>query len=91
MDKKYFLTYAKTRRITFFIQTFLIFCGLLAYIILDVLKDSGLHYIEIIFSAVGCCLICGIDFHWSNVVFFHATHPNLWKRPIKWLNSDSEP
>jgi hypothetical protein len=41
-------------------------------------------------GAFAACIVCGVDWHWTSVVRFQASHPTQNKQPIEWLVSDSD-
>ena len=90
-DEKLFQMYAKTRRATFFLNCVLLLGGVFAFIVLDIFKYGGTHYLYMLAALIGVLLYLGPDYHFTNCVVFYMKHPPKRKEPIEWLFSDSEP
>lgn len=89
LNHKAFNQYAKVRRITFWVQTILSFLGIFAFVIYDVLLQSGTNFMMIVVLLAVAIVVCLIDYHWSHVITFLMRHPDT--KPIDFLGDDDEP
>jgi len=65
-----FNNYAKLRRATFFMNLVLLLGGLFAFIVVDILKFGGAHYLLILAALIAVLIYLGVDYHWTNCVVF---------------------
>lgn len=90
-NDKMFPTYAKLRRFTFYFNVVLMIGGVFSFVVIDILKFGGVHYLYILAMLIACLCYLGTDYHWTNCVLFYWKHPPNRKEDINWLFSDSEP
>jgi hypothetical protein len=69
----------------------LIFGCIFAYIGYGIMIEGFVDYVIVFASLITSILVCGVDFHWSNVTTFYGRHPD--ERPFKMFNGplDDEP
>ena len=65
--------------------------GLFAFIVVDILKFGGAHYLLFLAALIAVLIYLGVDYHWTNCVVFFQRHPPKRKADINWIESDSEP
>jgi hypothetical protein len=80
-----FPTYAKVRRITFFLNCVLLMGGVFAFVVLDIFKYGGIHYLYMLAALIVVLCYLGVDYHWTNCVVFHWKNPPKKKKPIDWI------
>lgn len=90
-NEKMFSAYAKCRRFTFYLNVLLMMGGILAFVVIDIFKFGGIHYLYILAMLLVCLVYLGVDYHWTNCVVFYWQHPPKRTKPIEWIMSDSEP
>lgn len=90
-NPKMFSTYAKFRRASFFVNIVLLLGGVFAFVVVDIFKHGGAHYLLILAALIFVLIYIGVDFHWTNCVVFYSKHPPKRKEAIRWISSDSEP
>lgn len=90
-NEKMFKAYADVRRATFFLNILALLGGVFAFIIVDILKYGGSHYLFILLALISVLIYLGVDYHWTNCVVFFLKHPPKRKEAIEWLEDDSEP
>jgi hypothetical protein len=69
-----FLTYAKVRLVTFWMQAVWLLLNLGVGIYINVWAGSALNYLYIVGAIVFCTLAIGIDFHYMQCVMFLKNH-----------------
>ena len=69
-NEKMFNNYAKVRRATFFFNILVLLGGLFAFIVVDILKFGGAHYLLILLALIIVLVYLGVDYHWTNCVVF---------------------
>jgi hypothetical protein len=63
MEEK-FLTYAKVRLVTFWMQSFWLTLNLGVCIYINIWAGSALNYLYLVGAILVCVLVIGIDFHY---------------------------
>jgi hypothetical protein len=78
------------RWVSFWLQSILMFGGLIAWICIDVLQYGNEQYLVIMVLCLVIAFIAVIDLEWSRAIRYQATNMPVKKVPIDWLESDSE-
>lgn len=73
MEEK-FLTYAKVRLVTFWMQSVWLILNLGVCIYINIWAGSAMHYLYLIGAILVCVLVIGIDFHYLQCVLFLKNH-----------------